>query len=59
MVAKSILRIANTVQALNLAKHNIKESGKKQSVKSITKLGLGNILGTSMVKLNAELIESL
>ncbi len=59
MPIKKLMELANTTQALNLVGHNISETKKKQSVGSITKLGVGNIVGTNLIGINASLIAGL
>lgn len=59
-MVKNILRLANAVQALNLAGANIKKAKKKKkNLKDIVELGTTNVVGTSMVRINANLIGSL
>lgn len=59
-MVKNILRLANAVQALNLAGTNIKKAKKKKkNLKDIVELGTTNVVGTSMVRINANLIGSL
>jgi len=57
MTTKSLLQLANTIQAAKLVKHNIKK--KPVNVKDITELGVANIVGTSLLKANADLIGGL
>lgn len=59
MDTKALLNVANTLHATNIVGHNLKQVNKKQTIKSITKLGVGNIIGTEFVKLNAQNIGSL
>lgn len=56
--AKDLLTVANTLQAANMVGHNLKAVNKKKSsTKDIVGLGVGNILGTSFVQANAQLID--
>ena len=60
MPTKTLLNLANTMQAANLVGTNVKSlKKKKQNTKDIMNLGVTNIVGTSFVKLNADLIAGL
>jgi hypothetical protein len=57
---KDILNLANTIQAANLVGQNLKQSKKKkQSAGDIVGLGMKNVVGTSFIKINADLIGGL
>lgn len=53
---KTLIELANTLQAANLVGANYKSINKKQSTKGIINLGVMNITGTSLIKSNADLI---
>ena len=57
MSTKTLMELANSMQALNLVGTNIAETKKKK--KDIVKLGVNNIVGTSLIKVNADLIAGL
>jgi len=59
MPYKDIARIIPAVQAAKLAEINVKKSKKKSTVKEMVELGTTNIVGTSLIKVNADLIEGL
>ena len=59
MTSKDLLNLANTIQGVNLVATNLKHTKKKSNLKEITNLGVTNIIGTSMIKVNADLISSL
>lgn len=57
---KEILKIAPTLQAASLVGENIKVAKKKnKSTKDIVGLGVKNIVGTNLIKLESDLIEGL
>jgi len=58
-VVKDIMNIVPTVQAASLVNMNMKQMKKKQTTKSMLDLGVGNVVGTSMIKINADLIGTL
>lgn len=58
MTVKEIANLIPTIQAVSLVKHNLKAT-KKQSTKDVLDLGMKNIVGTSMIKVNADLIGTL
>jgi len=48
------------MQSLALVSHNLKVvKKKKKTTKDMVELGVGNIVGTSMIKINADLISTL
>jgi len=57
MTYKDIARIIPAIQSVKLVEHNLKSVKKKQSVKSMTKLGVENIVGTSLIKMTSDIIE--
>lgn len=60
MSYKDIAKIIPTMQSLALLKENTKQLKKKKTkTKDIASLGVKNIFGTSMLKLNADLIGGL
>jgi hypothetical protein len=60
-VNTNLLNLANDMQALNLVSHNYKfaTSNKKKNVGDFISMGAKNIVGTSMIKTNADLIGAL
>ena len=60
MSYKTIANIIPTMQSLALVSHNVKVvKKKKKTTEDIIGLGVGNVVGVSMIKLNADLIGSL
>jgi hypothetical protein len=62
MPYKNIARLIPTIQAANLVKENLKAIDTKKEkggTKKIVDLGMKNIVGLSLIKLNADLIESI
>ena len=60
MTYKNIARLIPTVQSLALIEENIKTvKQKKVKTKDIVKLGMHNIVGTSLIKINADMIAGL
>lgn len=60
MTYKDIANIIPTVQAAQLAGHNLKTIKKKKiDTKDMVELGVTNIVGTSLIKAEADLIGSL
>lgn len=59
MSYKKIAELIPTMQSLSLVNENIKQSKKKNTTKSMIKLGTKNILGTSLIKVNTDLIGGL
>jgi len=60
MVIKSILNIAPTLQAAALVGHNLEVAKKKdKKVGDIVGLGVTNIVGTSLIKTQFDLIGAL
>lgn len=60
MSYKALLGIVPAIQSASLLNENVKVlKKKKQSVKDITGLGVKNIVGTSLIKVNANLIGGL
>jgi len=57
MTYKDIMRVIPTVQAASLVKHNIsKMKKKKKGVEYMAGLGTTNIIGTSLIQAEADLI---
>lgn len=57
---KNIANIIPTIQSAHLVSHNIKASKKKKKTsKDMLELGMTNIIGTNMIKINADTIASL
>lgn len=60
MSYKKIMDIVPTIQAASLLNENIKASKKKnKSAGDMVKMGTNNIIGTSLIKINADLIGGL
>jgi hypothetical protein len=60
MTAKDIMKIVPTVQAVSLVNANLKQlKKKKQTTGDMLNMGMGNVIGTSMIKINSDLIETL
>lgn len=60
MSYKDIANLIPTIQSVSLVSENIKVLGKKKSgTKDIINLGIKNIVGTSLIKINADLIGGL
>lgn len=60
MSYKEIMKIIPTIQSASLVKHNLKALDKKKTkTKDIVDLGVKNVVGTSMIKINADLISTL
>ena len=60
MPYKSIMNLIPTVQAASLVGHNVKVATKKKlTTKDILGLGMTNIVGTSLIQTEAQLIGSL
>ena len=60
MAIKELLKIAPTLQAASLAGHNLKVAQKKdKQVGDIVGLAVGNIVGTSLIKTQFDLIGAL
>ena len=58
MTYQNIARLIPTIQAASLAGHNLKVVNKKNtSAKDIMGLGVTNIIGTSLIKTTADLVE--
>ena len=55
MSYKKIAGLIPTIQATKLVSHNLKAK-KQMKTKDITELGLTNIVGVSMIKINADMI---
>jgi len=56
----AIANLIPTMQSLALVSHNLKVvKKKKKTTKDMVELGVGNIVGTSMIKINADLIAGL
>lgn len=57
MTYKNIANLIPTMQSIALVSENIKETKKKKiDVKDITKLGVKNIVGLSLIKETASII---
>jgi hypothetical protein len=60
MSYKDIARIIPSIQSVQLVRHNLKKVKKKKvDTKDILELGIGNIVGVSLIKTEADLIEGL
>lgn len=60
MTYKKIAQIIPTMQSISLVKENLKQVKKKKTTtKDMLKLGTKNIVGTSLIKVNADLIGEL
>ena len=60
MTVKDIANLIPTIQAAGLVGHNLKAvSKKKTTTKDMIGLGVGNIVGTSLIKVNADIIGSM
>jgi len=60
MSYKVIAGMIPTMQSLALVSHNLKVvKKKKQTTKDMVELGVGNVVGVSMIKINADLISTL
>jgi len=60
MSYKTIANLIPTMQSVALVSHNLKKAKKKkQTTKDMIDLGVGNIVGISMIKVNADLIAGL
>ena len=59
MSNKDILNIAQTMQSLAIANESIKLVNKKKKVKDFLDVGIKTNIGTSFIKINADLIDSL
>ena len=60
MTYKDIMKIIPTLQAAQLVGENVKVlKKKKKKSKDFIGLGVKNIVGTSFIKINADLIEGL
>lgn len=58
MTVKNIMSLIPTLQATALVGENIKETKKKKpKKKSLVKLGVGNIVGIELIKLQSGLIK--
>jgi len=59
MSYKTIAGMIPTIQSLALVSHNLKVvKKKKKTTKDMVELGVGNIVGTSMIKINADMIST-
>lgn len=59
-VTKDIMNLVPTLQAASLVDANLKAVKKKnKTTKDMLDMGMGNVVGTSMIKVNADLIGSL
>ena len=57
MTYKDIAKLIPTIQAVGLVNHNLKAVNKKKSsTKDILKLGVTNVVGTSLIKLESDFI---
>lgn len=60
MSAKTIANLIPTIQAATLVGHNLKVAKKKKKkAKDMLDLGVTNLIGTSLIKAEADLIGSL
>jgi len=59
MSYKEIAKIIPTMQSIALVSENIKQTKKKNTTKDFVKLGTKNIVGTSLIKVNTQLIGDL
>ena len=60
MSYKEIAKLIPTIQAASLVSENLKASKKKkQGLKSMVGLGTKNVVGVSLIKVNADLIGDL
>jgi hypothetical protein len=59
MTYKQIANLIPTLQAVSLANENLKVVTKKKKTKDIVDLGVKNIVGVSLLKVNADLIGEL
>ena len=60
MTYQDIAKLIPTIQAAGLVGHNLKAvSKKKKTTKDMLDLGMTNVIGTSMLKINADLIGTL
>ena len=61
MTYQDIAKLIPTIQAAGLVGHNLKAVSKKKktSTKDMFDLGMTNVIGTSMLKINADLIRTL
>ena len=59
MTYKSIMGVIPSIQATSLVSENLKVATKKKSTKEILGLGIKNIVGTSLIKTEADLISTL
>ena len=59
-VTKDIMNLVPTLQATSLVGENLKAVKKKnKTTKDMLDMGMGNVVGTSMIKINADLIGTL
>ena len=59
MSYKDIANLIPTIQSASLVSENLKVLNKKTKTKDILNLGIKNIVGTSLIKVNADLIGGL
>ena len=60
MTYTSILKIVPTLQAASLVKHNVNIAQKKNlKTKDMIDLGVTNIVGTNLIKIESDLIAGL
>ena len=60
MTVKDIANLIPTIQAASLVNMNLKQmKKKKQTTGDMLNMGMGNVVGTSMIKINADLIGTL
>ena len=60
MSYQKIAKIIPTIQAVGLVSHNIKKVNKKKvRTKEIVDLGITNIVGTNLIKINADIISEI
>ena len=59
MTYQDIAKLIPTMQGVALVSHNLKAVKKKSSAKDMIDLGVTNVVGTSMLKINADIIAGL
>lgn len=56
---KNIMNLIPTMQSVALVNENLKATKKKQTTKSMMGLGMKNIVGTSIIKIESDMIAGL
>jgi len=59
MSYKSLLQIVPTIHAASLVEENLKVAKKKPKTKDMIDLGLKNIVGVNLIKIESDLIAGL